>query len=116
MRYEIGFGVGFTGTGEVITDKDELMKIVLVEACNRFGGCHVTFGQGAWISPAGALVVEEAATLTVMSLPTGRLFTDETELAEGLAEFIRRLFRQEAVLLTKIVATTSLRTEPWAVK
>lgn len=110
MKYEIGFGVGFTANGTPIdqTNKTEWLKIAMVEACRRFGGCNITFGQGAWLNPRGDLIMEESAVMVVSSLPTGRMAEDHHREALELAEFVRKIFQQEAVVFTQLVSTTEV--------
>lgn len=110
MQFTIGFGLGFDKSGKPIDaiQRAESLKIIMAQACVRFGGCNITFGQGAWINGKGDLVVEESATLVVQSLPTGRLYEDEADSAKALARLVRTVLEQEAVILTSSVATSTL--------
>ncbi len=109
MRYEIGFGVGFDQHGKPIDPHHvrECIKLILVDACNRFGGCNITSGQGAWIDEHNTLIVEESRVLVVDSL-AGRFATqgEWDSQAKELAEFIRRVLNQAAVHVTSFVATS----------
>jgi hypothetical protein len=100
MRFEIGFGVGFTRDGTPIDSLQvvEATKAILVEACRRFGGCNITSGQGAWMD-GDTLVVEESRTLVVDSVTTvgSRAAEAAEDAAFELAQFIGRILNQKAV-------------------
>lgn len=115
MRYEIGFGVGFDEAGKPIDPQHvrECIKLIMVEACNRFGGCNITSGQGAWLDSSGTLIVEESRVLVVDSL-AGRFATQgewDTQ-AKDLAEFVRRVLNQAAVHVTSFVASSRNQLTP----
>lgn len=106
MRIEIGFGVGFDAAGKPITphERDERLKLVLTEAALEFGGCNILSGQGAWINDAGTLVAEESRTL-VIETPSG---SEQVHKARRLAEYVRRVFQQEAVIFSISRSTSKM--------
>jgi hypothetical protein len=110
MRFEIGFGVGFTRDGTPIDSLQvaEATKVILVEACRRFGGCNITSGQGAWMD-GDNLVVEESRTLVVdtHSGPGSRQGFEDEKSAYELAQFIGRLLNQKAVHVTEAIGLRS---------
>lgn len=108
MRYEIGFGIGFDRHGNAIRSDHavECIKLILVEACQRFGGCNILPGQGAWIDGKGTLIVEESRVLIVDTdaRNTSRLAADHLREAKELASYVRGVLDQEAVHFTQIVS------------
>lgn len=110
MRFEFGFGVGFDRNGNRLdaTHVNEAIKMIVVDACQRFGGCNITSGQGAWINATGDLVVEESRVLVVDSTAgqATRLHGDQVAEAKALAGFIGRVLNQEAVHFTQLVSTS----------
>jgi hypothetical protein len=106
MRFEIGFGVGFTRDGTPINPLQvvEATKAILVEACRRFGGCNIVSGQGAWLD-GDNLVVEESRTV-VVDFPGGpgtRAGQDAEDSAFELAQFIGRILNQKAVHVSVLI-------------
>lgn len=115
MQYQIVFGVGFDRNGQRIDacHVQECVKLILVEASRRFGGCTILDGQGAWADSSGNLVVESNKTVIVNAAGGNatRAGQDDTASARELAEFCRRILNQEAVSFTQLVATSALLTE-----
>jgi hypothetical protein len=116
MRFELGYGVGFDRNGKALDAQHvaEVQKLILVEACRRFGGCNILPGQGAWLD-GDNLVVEESRVLVfdtgaaVGSRPGYQAEID----AHELAQFIGHLLNQKAV---HVVQTIGLRTYNLEVK
>lgn len=108
MRYEIGFGIGFDRHNQRIdpVQQAEAIKLILVEAAGMFGGCNLVQGQGAWIDPAGTLVVEQSVTLVIDTAGRSTEFGEADTVKIGkLATFIGRLLNQHSVHLTQLVST-----------
>jgi hypothetical protein len=110
MRYEFGFGIGFDRDNYRLKPEfvAKACKTILVKACELFGGCNLLVGQGAWINGEGTLVLEESRVLVVDTTTTGRgsefSVADDAKVAD-LALFIRAALNQEAVHVTRLVAT-----------
>lgn len=113
MRFEIGFGVGFDKHGNPIDPCHvrECIKLILVEASRRFGGCNILAGQGAWVDDSGTLVVEDSRVLVVDTSANNRLEADNVASARQLAVFVRNVLEQQAVQFTQIVSTATVLRE-----
>lgn len=114
MRFEIGYGVGFDRDGKALEAHyvAEVQKLILVEACRRFGGCNILAGQGAWLD-GDTLVVEESRVL-VVDTPAGpgsRAGFDAEKSAEELGQLIGRLLNQKAVHVVSLIGARAYNQE-----
>lgn len=112
MRVEFGFGVGFDADNRPLSAKhiQTATRQILIRASQLFGGCNLLEGQGAWVDPAGNLVLE-ASRILVVDIISGRFGgsefgqDDDAKIRE-LARYIRVILNQAAVHVTKLVATS----------
>lgn len=102
MRIELGFGIGLTKAGKPIPALETRLTAIIVQASNVFGGCNLVRGMGGWKPNGLPFVLEESATLTILSAftstsPEGLRVIHQVR---ALAEYIRKDLFQDSVLLS----------------
>lgn len=101
MQYTLGYrirftaGLEFTKDGCYNADLGKAIDLARTSAAIAFGGFTETIHNGGWISPAGKYVSERGITFEVV-IPT-----DKCSLVESFADYLRREFNQEQILVTK---------------
>lgn len=96
IGYRVRFTIGleFGREGCALAHVDQAIKQARHKVALTFGGYTETLHNGGWISPKDALVSERGLTFEVI-VPSEKL----TEV-EPFADYLRRSFDQEAVLVT----------------
>jgi len=82
-------------TGEAVVDLDLVKNVVRNQLCERFGGCTATVGNGSWVDSSGTVVSEDVTVFETLTDSVAVL-----PILEGLANHIKVVCNQEAVLIT----------------
>jgi hypothetical protein len=84
---------------------DHLREAVMVAACDRYGGCTVQPGAGAWVAGDRRLV-QEAVWLVHIAMADTR---DNAAHLSGLADLVAHSGRQEAVYVRYASGVVAIR-------
>lgn len=100
MRYEIGAGVGFDADGKAIPASASaiIVRRIVKEASQRFGGCFIRYGTGGWLNPADEVVEELAITVTIDA--------SANQNVKEFAEFVKHELNQAAVHVAHLPSET----------
>lgn len=108
MRFNFAVGIGFDSMNNPISQNDRVVKTRLSVriVADKFGGCFITPGYGAWVNNGGE-VISEPSMMIVADTSVGNVTDDKwREMAWEVAEHLRQLWSQSAVMVTELSAVT----------
>jgi hypothetical protein len=111
MKYRIRVTTGTEYAGVIPLSseaRDQATVDCKLYACDKWGGCTLTYGNGVWRNDAGEIVVEISATFEILAdsplqsndaLPSVHLRYVK-ERAYAFARYVKAVFQQQCVVLT----------------
>jgi hypothetical protein len=81
--------------GEVVEDLLIVQNVVRNQLCSWFGGCTATVGKGSWVNENGVTVTEDVTVFETVT-DNGKVLP----IVEGIANHVKEVCNQEAVLVT----------------